>query len=92
MLAEVSGEQVEEVHPRPGPFVDAVRPIRIRHHGERLVGGDEGVCELLGSLVVHVVIAGSMNEHSREGDGCRSATPDASLGTKLSAKRHQHQE
>ena len=44
------------------PAADAVLPIRIGQHVERLVVFNEFVDQALCSLVVHIVIAGAVNE------------------------------
>ena len=61
MLVQISRQQTVQVKRRAIAFRDAVSPVRIRHYRERLVGRDECVDQKLRGLIVHVVIAGTMN-------------------------------
>ena len=50
------------MHRRPPPFRDAVGPVRIRHHRERLSVGDELVDEHLKALIMDVIVARPMDD------------------------------
>ena len=47
---------------RGGFIGDAVFAHRIRHHVERLAGGDQRVCECRLVIRVYVVVRGSIND------------------------------
>ena len=62
VFVQVRGHQLAQVQRRIGAFADAVRTAGIGHHRERLVVTDQLVDERLRSLIVAVVIAGSMHK------------------------------
>ena len=62
MLMEETGEQAVEVARRVLSLADAVGSVRIRHEGEGFVVDDELIDERFRSLVVNIVISGSMDQ------------------------------
>ena len=56
VFVQIIGQQFSEVAARSRPFINAVRPIRIRHHLERKVVFNQFVDEAFGALIMHVII------------------------------------
>jgi len=60
-------------------FVDSVRTIRISHHRELLISCYKLIDQCLGTLIMHVVVAGAMNNKQFSlqlpGEGDRRALP-----------------
>ena len=62
VLIQIASDELEQVHLRVLSLAHAVGPVGVLHHGERLVGGHQGVDQHLGVLEVHVVIAAAVNQ------------------------------
>ena len=62
VLLEIPFQELHQVPRRTTALADAVCAVGIVHHRELLVGRDERVDERFRILVVHVVVAGAVDE------------------------------
>src|SRR5688500_949085 len=62
MLSQISSHQTVQVKRCAFTLRDAVGAVRIRHYREVFICGDKGVDQKLRSLVMDVVITGTVND------------------------------